>query len=72
NIQGNGFIGMTLSNTLEYIITKIIDIRKIINRILNLDILNFKSTRLSSVKSVYQARSMAKTANKPLVAIITS
>ena len=72
NIQGIGFIGMKLSKTLEYITTKIIDIEKIINRILNLDILNFKSTRLSSVKRVYQARSMAKTANEPLVPIITS
>uniref|UniRef100_UPI0023AFE02F hypothetical protein n=2 Tax=Citrobacter freundii TaxID=546 RepID=UPI0023AFE02F len=61
-----------LSKTLEYIIVKIVDIKKIINIILSLDMRNFKSTRLSSVKRVYQARSMAKTVSEPLAPIITS
>lgn len=48
--HGIGFIGKTLNKTLEYITTKIIDIKNIINKILSLDMRNFKSTRLSSVK----------------------
>ncbi|BEJ40507.1 hypothetical protein OIPHN354_32190 [Citrobacter freundii] len=72
SIQGIGFIGKILSKTLEYIIVKIVDIKKIINIILSLDMRNFKSTRLSSVKRVYQARSMAKTVSEPLAPIITS
>ncbi|EPJ5930085.1 hypothetical protein I8U51_003616, partial [Escherichia coli] len=58
--------------TLEYITVNIVDIKKIMNTKLNLDMRNLKSTRLSSVKRVYQAISMAKTASKPLAPIITS
>ncbi|EEX4634193.1 hypothetical protein D1G64_005273, partial [Escherichia coli] len=72
SIQGIGFIGKTLSKTLEYITVNIVDIKKIMNTKLNLDMRNLKSTRLSSVKRVYQAISMAKTASKPLAPIITS